>query len=134
MCASGFFTASVLSRKPKRCTTHWGGVGSKLPGGRDDRGQGKYSGDPQLDLVNVCLTVPGLTGEVTPPSSSPHPSPARAETADAGSGRSHAQKDTPGTRDGLRWGKSYVHPRNTWNLRKAPYEEEVSAEVGGVKV
>ena len=25
------------------------------------------SGDPHLDLVNVCLTVPGLMGEVTPP-------------------------------------------------------------------
>ena len=68
------------------------------------------SGDPQLDPVNVCLTVPGSLGEVTPPSSSPHPS-CKSETADASSGCSHAPRRTrpPGTRDGTALGKSYIH-------------------------
>ena len=52
------------------------------------------SADPQLDLVNVCLTVPGLTGGVTPPSSSPYPSH-KSETAGNSSGCNHVpQKDT----------------------------------------
>ena len=71
--------------------------------------EGSASGDPQLDLVNVCLTVPGLTGGVTPPSSSPHPSH-NSETAGNSSGCNHFPRKirAPGTWKGT-VEKSCVH-------------------------
>ena len=66
-----------------------GSVESKLPWGVGiTRARENGSGDPHLDLVNACLTVLGLMGEVTPPSSSPHPS-YKSKTAYKSSGCNH---------------------------------------------